>query len=503
MQISDIFTWNSDSVMKKYLFLFLFLLSSCFGYSQCKIINSQTKEPVAFAQIKALQKSAGKLANIKSQFQLDNDSKRADTLLISCIGYDRKQIPTASLSSNSIIELTPKTEELHTVDISAKKVKVMNKSLGITRRSLVKNAHIISGNNGGEKAYWMPNKYSIPGYLKTINIYISDLGYPDAPFRIHVYACSDMEIRPGEELTTTNIIASANKGNEWLAIDMTDQYIRIPENGCFIGIEWFDSPKAIYFSDTLRFKGQSYDHGTWSDTTYTQIRAGNGMAISGVLEKYIFAKNKSWFRNFYSQITDEWLHFAFDESKFNVPDTLDNGYIEIYHPNRFYFTVPSINIDVAFPKSKIKPEFDKPKTRKLNQLEKVKEDRIKYPQSSVKELFASCQKAFENDDIIYVFKYLCVYKDDDLQVFFDVLNRNMDETGEILPPKDLERAVEYMKELNAELDTAEIKKIDPGTFEISFEEEAYILTVVDGLWRLNPNGANEVDQRYVPLMQVR
>lgn len=290
---------------------------------------------------------------------------------------------------------------------------------------------------------------------------------------------------------------------EWVTIDFTDQYIRIPENGCFIGIEWFNSPKAVYFSDTLRCKGKSKVSGTWRDTTCTQVRAGNGMAIGGVMEKYIFAKNKNWFRNFYSQITDEWLHYAFDESKFGVPNTSINGYVHVYYPNRFYYTVPSINIDVAFPKDKVKPEFEKPKNRHLNKLENVKEDRIKYPQSSVKELFASCQKAFENDDAIYLLKYLCVYKDDDLQVFLDVLNSNVEETGEILPLEDRERAIGYMKDINDELDTAEIKNIDPGTFEIKFREEAYILTVVDGLWRINPNGNNEIDQRYVPLIQVR
>ena len=497
------FTRNSNPAMKKVSLLFVFLLSFCFGYSQCKVINSETKEPIAFAQIKALGQSTGKLANSKGEFELDSDLQGADSLLISCIGYERKHMPTASLNPQSIIELAPKTEKLYTVSVSAKKIKTTNKTLGITTRSRSKYAHISTDHNGAERATWMPNKYSIPGYLKSINIFITDKGYPDAPFRVHVYACSNMETRPVEELTKTNIIASSKEGNEWVTIDMTDQYIRIPENGCFIGIEWFDSPQSVYFEDTLRMKGRSYDHGSWSDTTYAFVRAGNGMAIGTVSERYINAKNRIWSRNFYSQTADDWSNYKIDESKFGAPDTLDNGYVITVEAKNYYISIPSINIDVAFPKSKIKPEFDKPKNRQLNKLEKVKEDRIKYPQSSVKELFASCQKAFENDDTIYLLKYLCVYKDDDLQVFLDVLNSNVEETGEILPPEDRERAIGYMKELNGELDTAKIKNIDPGTFEIKFREEAYILTVVDGLWRLNPNGANEVDQRYFPLIQVR
>lgn len=475
----------------------------CFGYSQCKVVNSETKQPVAFAQIKALKQTEGKLANINGEFQLDADLQRADTLVISCIGFERKWISVTGLSPNSLIELIPKIEELHAVDVSAKKVKYTNKTLGITRRSRSKYAHISTADNGAERATWMPNEYAVPGYLKTINIYITDKGFPDAPFRVHVYACSNLETRPAEELTKTNIIASANEGNEWVTIDVTDQYIRITENGCFIGIEWFDSPKSVYFEDTLLLKGKSYDHGTWSDSTYVRVRTGNGMAIAGVREKYVFAKNKIWFRNFYSQTTDEWFHYAADESKFGVPDTLDNGYVTTIIANNYYYWVSSINIDVAFPKNKIKPEFDKPKQRKLNKLEKVKEDRVKYPQSSVKELFASCQKAFENDDVIYLLNHLCVFKDDELQVILDDLNYHMEETGEILPLENRERAINYLKDLINELDAAQVKKIDPGTFEIIFKEYKYTLAVADGLWRINPYEQSENDQMNMPLIHVR
>lgn len=489
--------------MKKNCLLLLFLLSFSFCYSQCKVISSTTKEPIAFAQIKALHQSKGSLANIKGEFQLDTNLQSADTLLVSCIGFERKLVPSSSLSPNSIIELKPKSEELHTVDVSAKKVKYTNKTLGVTKRPRSKNFNISTAQNGAERATWMPNKYSIPGYLKTINIFISDKGYPDAPFRVHVYACSNLETRPAEELTKSNIIASASEGNKWLSINMSNQYIRIPENGCFIGIEWFDSPKSVYFEDTLRLKGQSYDNGKWRDTTYAQIRSGNGMAIGTVSERYIAARNKIWFRGFYNQKSNDWDQFKTDESKFGVPDTLPNGYVITVAAKNHYYSVSAINIDVAFPKNKIKPEFDKPKMRKLNKLEKVKEDRIKYPQSSIKELFASCQKTFENNDIIYLLSNLCVYKDDELQEVLNILHDNLEYTEELLPSENRERAILYLKELNAELETAEIKKLEPGKFEIIFKQNAYTVTVDDGLWRLHPFENRVIDQSNVPLIHVR
>lgn len=68
---SNIFVWKSNQAMKEIFLLFLSLIAFSFGYSECQVINSNTKEPIAFAQIKVIQQSAGILANISGEFEMN------------------------------------------------------------------------------------------------------------------------------------------------------------------------------------------------------------------------------------------------------------------------------------------------------------------------------------------------------------------------------------------------------------------------------------------------
>ena len=470
--------------MKKFLLLIILHFFVISAFSQHQIIDADSKEPVSYAHIKSVNKLKVIISDYHGFFVLDSSFRKLDSIVISCIGYKQKKILLSEIIEKKVVELDPSTEDLSEVIVTAKKTKFKVKNLGITKKpkKLRFGDFVVTGKNGEEKAMWIPNDYSIPGYLKSVNIYVTDLGYPDAHFRIHVYSCNKFETKPDSELTSSNIIASSTKGNEWVTVDMSNEQLRIGENGCFIGIEWFDSPKSKFHKDTVFSDGQTWDESKrkYKDTTYSSIRSGNGTVLGGIFQKYRYSKNRFWIKE-----DNHWQNRGnFAESRMYTTDTFPDGRALLTTPDNYYLGVMCINIDVSFPKRKIDLVYKEPKRRKFNKLEKVKRDLSKYPQNNIHDFFSSLIKAFENDDIVYVLKYLCVYKEDQLN---EVLSEFENEENEnYLTDEEKDVIVNYFKELQSKLNLTELTKVDDKHFELSFDNMTYNLVFDDGLWRINP-----------------
>jgi hypothetical protein len=114
--------------MPKVLFLVLTLTSlQIFAQSdflQGEIIDVSTNEPIAFATIAIKGKAIGVISNLDGSFSLPERFKSlGDTLGISSMGYDKKEISISELSSNVLtrIYLQPSIFELEEAIVEAKK----------------------------------------------------------------------------------------------------------------------------------------------------------------------------------------------------------------------------------------------------------------------------------------------------------------------------------------------------------------------------------------------
>jgi hypothetical protein len=332
----------------KYLILILFSLIVISGRSQHQIIDAESKEPVSYAHIKSINKLKGVISDYNGFFVLDSAFSELDSIAISCIGYEKKSFLVRDVIEKKIIELTPSSQNLTEVVVTAKKTKYQLKNLGITKKPKKTRFpdYVGTGKNGEQKALWIPNDYSIAGYLENINVYVSDLGYPDAYFRVHVYACNAFETKPDKELTKSNIIASATTGNEWVTIDMSNEHILVGENGCFIGIEWFDSPKSKFHQDTIYNNGHTWDENKsqYKDTIYSRVRKGNGAVLGGISQKYRYSRNKHWQKS-----SDGWMDSYLIDSIMYTTHTRPDGNTYLRTPDNCRMAVMCINIDVSFP----------------------------------------------------------------------------------------------------------------------------------------------------------
>jgi hypothetical protein len=473
--------------MFKLLTLFVFVTIHGYQFAQIQVVDSLSSDPVPFTHIRIVKNNKIVISNHEGYFFLDTLRFKNDSLIISSIGFETKKIAVKNLHSSSKIQLIPKQQQLEEVVVVQKKGKYKLKKLGITKkpRKLLPEYGMTS-QNGTIQAVYIPNIYSVPGVLKYVNVYITDHGYPNAYFRIHVYDVSLLEIKPDKELTSSNIVESGTKGNEWVRFDLIDERIMIGENGCFVGIEWFEHTDSKRYQDTLISKVTLNNGDYHKDTLVTKVKSGYGVVLGASYEPYQNAKNKIWYKLPYA---GEWLKWDVYMAKYQLElhDSLIPYFIQHVEDQPDHsFQVPCINITASFPKGKAELNYIEPQNQKLNQFENIEEDIAKYPQSSVVELFNSLIAAFENDDIIYAMKYLCVFKNDELETMITSLEDNYSRTGNYFSETDKKQIIEHFNEILENLSVDSLTKIDAQYFELKVNNESTNLFIVDGKWKLQP-----------------
>lgn len=111
--------------MKHLLFPIFLILSQNLSIAQNNspksstyiLLNTETKEPIAFAHIQAGETVV--VSNQYGKFEIKTDLlDSADVLIITCVGYEAKSIPTTSLKDFQVIEISAETSALREVVIS-------------------------------------------------------------------------------------------------------------------------------------------------------------------------------------------------------------------------------------------------------------------------------------------------------------------------------------------------------------------------------------------------
>ena len=198
------------------------------------------------------------------------DTIKTRTFTIYAPGYEPKEIQGASLPADSIfIELQRETEDayevrlhehakpilpvidesdsvitarrnktvrLNEVTIQSTKRKVYERVLGKRKLKQKSGAYM---ENGDEVAIFLAADPDRKGILKCVYAYITAEGHPDAKFRKHVYARDSTMETPGIDIPDSVVIAHADKGDEWVSVDLGSKRIPV-KDGIFISIEWLE-----------------------------------------------------------------------------------------------------------------------------------------------------------------------------------------------------------------------------------------------------------------------
>ncbi|UJH66743.1 carboxypeptidase-like regulatory domain-containing protein [Allomuricauda sp. SCSIO 65647] len=126
----------------KLIFLFSILLAApLFAQSdflQGKLIDAQTIEPVAFATVRVKGRAIGVISNLDGSFRIPQKFKKyGDTLEISSMGYEKRQILISTLPADKVqrIYLQPGVFELQEAVVRAKRKRRLS-ARAIVRRAI-------------------------------------------------------------------------------------------------------------------------------------------------------------------------------------------------------------------------------------------------------------------------------------------------------------------------------------------------------------------------------
>ncbi len=229
-----------------YCFISLTAFSQTIQFKS-SIIDKETKEPVAYANISFLESDRGISSNEDGTFSLEIDKKMLkDKVHISCLNY-KDTIVNAFALQNKNLTMQSKNEVLNEVVISKK----VDKEFVIDN---YKRKNIKSTFGGSQSSPWIVAKYfkykkeyDKTPYLKEIIVYFgSMLGRKKSKFRIRLFKIDKDSGKPSEDLTRENIIAFSRKVDGKVKINVFKYDIEFPKEGFFVGLERIHIPYNFY-----------------------------------------------------------------------------------------------------------------------------------------------------------------------------------------------------------------------------------------------------------------
>lgn len=118
----------------------------------------------------------------------------------------------------------------------------------------------ITSSSGMEYVVFVTNDYRKELLIKSVLLNMVQRKDITSVIRIHLYSCNDM-VTPGKELIHDNLLVYLTKKNDRLIkVDISKYYIKIPESGIFVGMEWIgilDEDTGI-INDTNGFEMESF-----------------------------------------------------------------------------------------------------------------------------------------------------------------------------------------------------------------------------------------------------
>jgi len=189
--------------------------------------------PVANCEIKATHSNDSTFSNAHGEFSLAYNTDSSSALIISCLGYEAKE---TKITDDALwIILKHKVNKLNDATINADNENGEIKQ-GILGKRNLEPYGLCADILGSENAILLHADADRHGMLQEVFFYITKEGIPDSKFRVHVYGL-DRSFMPGADLLDSNVIVHADKGDEWVRVDVSSRHILIG-GGVFISMEW-------------------------------------------------------------------------------------------------------------------------------------------------------------------------------------------------------------------------------------------------------------------------
>jgi hypothetical protein len=258
------------------------------------IISAHTNDPLPFATIQNLRALWAMVGSEKGAFTFtDVNSKSGDTILISFTGY--LPIRMVKPEVTTTLKMEPLPEMLQPVEVLPCK----GMETG-TLRNFKKNKSAPSFASGKDGlttyAAYLPNNKQIKGIISSIHFslrtgHVSKIA-AEAPFKIRLLSYNEDSQLPGKSLLLKELVVYP-KGKE-VVVNISDEWIRLPENGIVVVIDFFFSDEKFIYSIKSTHKGSHGKKVVAIDQFYgADIKFILGENLNGKGYNYDY-KNNNW-----------------------------------------------------------------------------------------------------------------------------------------------------------------------------------------------------------------
>lgn len=231
--------------MRKLGFLFLLLsfhLNAQRVFLKGKVLDSNTQEPVVYANISFLSSTDGISTLENGSYYLSVLKKNLKSKVhISCLNY-KDTIVNATDLIDATIFMQPKIEVLQEVVISNTKQKQVE--LDPVKGS------IISMHSKGMRmvAKYFPNtkKNKCCSYLSKVTIEFPRRVNKKSKFRFRIFSVEKNSGKPLEDLLLKNIPVTITENQKQVELDISNQYLEMPKEGFFVAFEKLFIPYNKY-----------------------------------------------------------------------------------------------------------------------------------------------------------------------------------------------------------------------------------------------------------------
>jgi hypothetical protein len=191
-----------------------------------KVLNSDTNEPIPYANIGIPGSSVGSISDHDGSFNIPIPSRHLqDSLTFSAVGYGGKKVAISYFSNGNDIEvfLDEKLTMLNEVLIEGSKEKrriyeVGNRSFngGVLEPDTIYAGRAIALLINSRK-----HDFQFPLYLENANLRILRNNLPSFKFRVRLNAVDSTTGEPGVDLLEKSLVVESRMRNGWLEFDLS------------------------------------------------------------------------------------------------------------------------------------------------------------------------------------------------------------------------------------------------------------------------------------------
>lgn len=240
------------------LFLFFFIVSHYDVIAQKKnfIVDSITKEPIAFATVVCNEAGTMLMSNEKGEYFFADSVTGCETVIISCAGYQTKKVKASART----VLLAPLIVDLPVVSVGSEKKESIFHNINKLNCSF----GFIPDKFSVTHASFLPNPVGKSGWLKELSFHVSTFHKPDleVPVRIRFFEWDETTQLPGKEISTTNLIIKPTKKN-WNKLNLEKLKQEIPANRIVIAFELISAGPEHYHEYKYTDKQKQKHTGTY------------------------------------------------------------------------------------------------------------------------------------------------------------------------------------------------------------------------------------------------